>query len=101
MAFRGDNELLGSPHNGNCLGLIELLAQFEPFLKNHMNQYGNAGREVPRYLSSTIVEELIQILAEKVPGTILSELAQAKYFSVSVDSTLDLSHVDQLTVIVR
>jgi len=29
----------------------------------------------------------------------MSELKEAKYFSVSVDSTLDLSHVDRLTVI--
>lgn len=36
MPFRGDNELLGSPHYDIFLGLIELLAQFDPFLENHL-----------------------------------------------------------------
>lgn len=31
-AFRGDNKLLGSNNNGNFLGLLELLAKFDPFL---------------------------------------------------------------------
>jgi len=101
MPFRGDDELIGSVHNGNFLGLMELLAQFDPFLENHLKEYGNAGRGIPSYISSTIVEELIQLMADKVRATILSELKEAKYFSVSVDSTPDLSHVDQLTVIVR
>lgn len=33
--------------------------------------------------------------------TIVKELKSAKYYSISVDSTPDLSHVDQLTFIVR
>jgi len=101
MPFRGDDEIIGSKHNGNFLGLIELIAQFDPFLQNHLIKYGNAGRGIPSYLSSTIVEEFIQLMADTVRDTIVSEIAQAKYFSVSVDSTPDLSHVDQLTVIVR
>ena len=34
-------------------------------------------------------------------SVIITELKEAKYFSLSVDSTPDLCHVDQLTVIVR
>ena len=40
-------------------------------------------------------------MANKVHVAIVDELKHAKYFSVSVDSTPDLTHVDQLTVIVR
>jgi len=101
MPFRGDDEVLGSVHNGNFLGILELIAQFDPFLLNHLQQYGNAGRGVPSYISSTIVEGLIQLMADKVHATIVAELKRAKYFSVSVDSTPDLTHADQLTVIVR
>ena len=101
MPFRGDDQVIGSKHNGNFLGIVELIAQFDPFLDNHLKEYGNAGQGTPSYLSSTIVEELIQLMAVKVRSTIISEIKQAKYFSVSVDSTPDISHVDQLTVIVR
>lgn len=40
-------------------------------------------------------------MADKVHTAIVAELKIAKYFSVSVDSTPDLTHVDQLTIIVR
>ncbi|CAG9790403.1 unnamed protein product [Diatraea saccharalis] len=40
-------------------------------------------------------------MGERVLKTIVKELESAKYYSISVDSTPDLSHVDQLTFIVR
>ena len=43
LAFRGDNEILGSVHNGNYLGISELLSKFDPFLDEHLKQYGNKG----------------------------------------------------------
>ena len=93
--------MLGSVHNGNFLGSLELIAQFDPFLQSHLQKYGNADRGVPSYISSTIVEELIKLMADKVHTAIVAELKNAKYFSVWVDSTPDLTHVDQLTIIVR
>ena len=36
LAFRGSNELVGSPQNGNFLGILELLAENGTFLAEHM-----------------------------------------------------------------
>ena len=52
-------------------------------------------------MSSTICKEFIEIMGSTVLSVIITELKEAKYFSLSVDSTPDLCHVDQLTVIVR
>lgn len=46
LAFRGDDEILGSQHNGNYLGLLEYLAEYDPFLKGHLIKYGNIGRGI-------------------------------------------------------
>ena len=35
LAFRGKNKLLGSPQNGNFLGLIEVLGEYDAFIANH------------------------------------------------------------------
>lgn len=43
LAFRGDNEKFGVNNNGNYLGLLELIANFDPFFKNHIDAYGNKG----------------------------------------------------------
>ena len=80
---------------------MELIAQFDPFLKEHLKKYGNQGRGRQSYLSSTIYEELILLMKEQVEKFIVSELKSAKYFSISVDSTPDRVHIDQLAVIVR
>jgi len=43
IAFRGGNQIIGSQHNGNYLGCFELIRQFDPFLLEHLNKYGNQG----------------------------------------------------------
>lgn len=101
LAFRGENEYLGSQHNGNYLGVLELIAQYDPFLSSHLAKYGNQGRGKPSYLSSTICEEIIEIMGNQVLAVIIKELQQSRYFSLSVDSTPDMSHIDQLTTVVR
>lgn len=44
LPFRGDDELVGSPHNGNFLGCLELISRFDPLLSEHLARYGNKGR---------------------------------------------------------
>uniref|UniRef100_A0A2S2QPK6 Zinc finger MYM-type protein 1 n=1 Tax=Sipha flava TaxID=143950 RepID=A0A2S2QPK6_9HEMI len=101
LPFRGDKEKFGSFNNGNFLGLLELLAKFDPFLASHIKEFGNKGSGVTSYLSKTICDEFIHIMAHKVRDSILDDLRTAGYFSLSVDSTPDWSRIDQLTVIVR
>ena len=101
LAFRGSDEIIGSPRNGNFLGVLEAISHFDPFLAQHLADHGNPGRGRVSYLSSTICDEFITILAQNIHDKIVAELQAAKYYSVSVDSTPDITHIDQLTVIVR
>ena len=101
LAFRGDNEIFGSQHNGNYLGILELISNFDPFLSDHIARFGNAGSGTPSYLSSTICEEIVQLMGKKVLHVILEDIRKAKYFSISIDSTPDLAKIDQLTIIIR
>ena len=75
-----------------------MISEFDPFLSSHLAKYGNKGSGRASYLSSTICNELIKIIGDKL---LSDEINDAKYVSFSVDSTPDLCHVDQLTVIVR
>uniref|UniRef100_A0A8C5G7Z5 TTF-type domain-containing protein n=1 Tax=Gouania willdenowi TaxID=441366 RepID=A0A8C5G7Z5_GOUWI len=101
LPFRGDDELVGSPHNGNFLGCIELISRFDPLLSEHLARYGNKGRGHTSYLSSTVCDEFIQLMAKKVLHAIVKEVKDGKYFSIIVDSTPDITHVDQLALIIR
>ena len=79
------------------LGCLELLSEYDPFLAQHIEKYGNWGRGNPSYLSSAVCEEFVLLMAEEVRQVIINKIASAKYYSFSVDSTPDISHTDQLT----
>ncbi|GIY26691.1 zinc finger MYM-type protein 1 [Caerostris extrusa] len=80
LPFKGDNENFGTPNNGNYFGLLELVAKFHPFLRDHINRYGNTGSGKPLYLSKTICHEIIQLMANKMKDTIMAEVKKAGYF---------------------
>ncbi|XP_060119403.1 zinc finger and SCAN domain-containing protein 21-like, partial [Heteronotia binoei] len=58
--------------------------------------YGNAGKGNPSYLSKTIREELFELMAKKVHSVITDEINASGY-----DSMPDLSHADQLSMVLR
>lgn len=92
----GENKTIGSVANGNFLGCLELLGQFDPFIANHIEKFGNTN-----YPSSTVASGILQLMSNKVLQHILFEINEAKYFGLIVDSTPDLSHIDQLSIVIR
>lgn len=101
LPFRGNDERFGSLDNGNFMMLLEFISKFDPFLSNHIKSYGNAGRGSVSYLSTTICNEFIEIMARQLTQKIINEVKAAIYYSISVNSTPDLSHIDQLTFVIR
>ena len=101
LAFRGDEDCIGSPHNGLYLGTIELVANFSPFMKEHIKKYAKVGKGKVSYLSKTICDEFIELIGTTLLDTIVKELKKCKFYSVSLDSTPDITKIDQLTLIVR
>jgi len=59
LAFRGNSEKIGCPHNGNFLMNMELIAQFDPFLASHISKYANKGKGSTSYLSFHTYEQFI------------------------------------------
>ena len=80
MPFRGTDEIIGSKHNGMFLGILELLAQFDPFLAQHITEHANRGAGHTSYLSKTIYEELIILIAKKILLAIVEEIKSAGFF---------------------
>ena len=101
LAFRGKNQTFDKEHSGNYIGALEYLSEFDPFLRAHLNKYANMGRGNVHYLSSTICDEFITLMGDKIRNEIVREVNDAKFFSIIIDSTPDISHIDQLTVVIR
>ena len=68
LPLRWGNEVFGSPQNGNFLGLLEL---FDDFPADHIRRFSNSGKDVRSYLSSTICNEFVQLMAKEATTKIL------------------------------
>lgn len=104
LSFRGDSNRIGDPSNGNFLGILELIAHYDPVLSHHVKKVREAqekGKKTLTYLSPDIQNEFISICAGEVTNTILEERKKAKYYSVIVDATPDSSHLEQTTILLR
>ncbi|KAH1209263.1 Zinc finger MYM-type protein 1 [Glycine max] len=77
LAFHGINEKIYQKGNKNFLSLIELLAKFDLVMQEHVKRIKN-GDLHNHYL-----------------------IKDAKYFSIILDCTPDVSHQEQMTLILR
>ncbi|XP_035228387.1 uncharacterized protein LOC118200537 [Stegodyphus dumicola] len=95
LPFRGSRERFGSKNSENYVMTPERLAEFDLFMDLQIKRHGNKGSGTTSYLSSKICDERITIMVGKVINTIVTERKHAKYFSICVDSTPDISQVHQ------
>jgi hypothetical protein len=100
IAFRGTNSKLYQGNNGNLLGLVEMLAEFDPVIKEHVDRITN-DRIRDHYLGPSIQNELINCLAAAINFAIIEKEKKAKYFSVILDCTPNASHQEQMSLIIR
>lgn len=53
------------------------------------------------YLSANVDSEFVHLIALEAKKEIISQIHHSKYYSLIIDSTPDVSRVNQLTTIVR
>ncbi|GFV26807.1 zinc finger MYM-type protein 1 [Trichonephila clavipes] len=63
IAFRGTEEVLGS-HNGNFMDALELLAEIDPFIREHIEQRELRSKSLISYLPKTIYDQIMEIIGK-------------------------------------
>ena len=102
LPFRGhrfksqDDIMTTFTNSGNCLQLLQLLAMYDPIIASHL-----ASTSKTKYTSPKIQSEVIESIATVVREKIIEEVSAAKYYYIIIDTTPDISHIDQLAFSVR
>ncbi|XP_034088842.1 zinc finger MYM-type protein 1-like [Gymnodraco acuticeps] len=95
-AFRGHREKICDIDNGNLLSTIELMARYDPVLQRLIES-----KKKVHYLSPQTQNEIISLLSKKVQDTIITDIQNAEFYSIIMDTTQDISKVDQLSQVFR
>ena len=96
LPLRGHTESLDADNPGVYLSILRHISTIDPILKQHFEDKGHL-----KYLSKTIFEEQVQILSKMTLDKIVDLCKEAKFFTVIADSTTDISHKDQMAVLLR
>ncbi|XP_068115177.1 uncharacterized protein [Hyperolius riggenbachi] len=100
ITLRGTTYTLYQPNNGNFLQEVELVAKFDPVLKQHVGEV-QKGANHTTYLGNIIQNELIECIGSRISEAIVNEIKQSKYFAIILDCISDVSCKEQLSLIVR
>jgi hypothetical protein len=97
LAFRGRREQLGNVNSGNFLSIIELLAAYDPVLKELIERPDGT----TKYLSPKVQNEVIETLSTHLQNALIDMVKQASFYAVIIDTTQDISKVDQMSEVFR
>lgn len=83
--------------SGNFMSILRLLSNYDPILKELLLK----PKGKINYLSPTIQNEIVNLLGTAVRENIVLEIKKAPFLAIILDTTQDLSKIDQLSVIFR
>ncbi|XP_065650771.1 zinc finger MYM-type protein 1-like [Hydra vulgaris] len=100
LAFQGHTDKLFFKGNGNFLGLVEMISEFDPILQEHVRKIKS--HEVSdHYLGKNIENQIIQLLGSEIKKSIILNCQNAKYYSIIMGCTTNVTHQEQLTLVLR
>ena len=96
LSFRGDDESKTSNNRGNYLELLDYTAQYDPLLKDHLEN-----STVFKGVSNRIQNDLIESVASALNKEIKQQLDKSDFFAILADETTDVANKSQFSLVYR
>ncbi|CAI9722604.1 finger MYM-type 1-like [Octopus vulgaris] len=96
LSFRGHFESEGSNNRGNYKELVYLISKYDKQMESHLDT-----ASIFTGLSNRIQNDLIEAIHKVMLNEMQKEIDQAKFVSILVDETSDVSASSQLSTVLR
>lgn len=101
-SLRGHNESWLSKNQGNFLELIKLFAKHNALLSSHIATLESAQKKNRlTYLSNNSQNTMLLVMSDIVRSQILKKVKKAGIFSIMIDTTTDVSNIEQFSLVLR
>ncbi|KAL4112674.1 hypothetical protein QTP88_016421 [Uroleucon formosanum] len=99
LPFRGHREDINqdTQSKGLFIKIVKLVSKYNAVLAKHLAE----SNRNETYLSPKIQNDILKCMADETLHKILNEVKQAKYFTIIVDSTIDIGRIDQFSFSLR
>ncbi|XP_060878755.1 zinc finger MYM-type protein 1-like [Metopolophium dirhodum] len=101
LPFRGHREGWQENIRGNYKDLVLLLAKYSPVLSSYVTSVELKGRKTYNFISWQRQNQLIEAIYRNIHDVIKKEILTAVFFSISLDTTFDVSRKEQLSLVIR
>ncbi|KAL4107253.1 hypothetical protein QTP88_017633 [Uroleucon formosanum] len=101
LPFRGHREGWQENIRGNYKDLVLLLAKYSPALASYVTSVELKGRKTYNFISWQRQNQLIEAIYRNIYDVIKKEILTAVFFSISLDTTFDVSRKEQLSLVIR
>jgi hypothetical protein len=80
--------------------MVEMMAEFDSVIQEHVKHITN--EDIHKYyLGHNIQNEAIDLIVGAIRCEIIRKIEESKYFSVILDCTPNISHQEQMSLIIR
>ncbi|CAM4872894.1 unnamed protein product [Rotaria socialis] len=93
LALRGHREDEESENKGNLLELLELRSFDNDLIKSKLKSL--------QYTHHSIQNELLCLMHDNILSQIVFQIKSAKYFSIMMDESVDISRHEQVSLVIR
>lgn len=101
LAFRSHKEKWTDSVRGNFKDMFILLAEYSPVLSSYITCLKEKGKSVTSLISWQRQNQLIDAISNSIFNSISQKVETACVFSISIDTTFDISRQEQVSFIVR